>query len=298
MVRAKHAVELRLDVYGHVVGGLRRTATDVGGPVLVYLHGGGYTASYFDVPGYSALEVAAAAGLDAVALDRPGYRHTDPLPRRRDGIVDQAAFLTTALEALWIQHQSARSSGVVLVGHSIGAAVAVLVTARAAHLRFPLLGLALSGIGSVPYLKSALTRTLVRGTALAVRRVPRVPTFLTRAVLFGPAGSFAADAPARSHAVAAPGLTSEAADMYLWWPGHFPAAAAEVAVPVLYLQSEYDSLWSVSEESVREFAAAFARAPRVAVEIVKGAGHAVDQHYAGARVHAEYVAFAAACSTL
>lgn len=48
-------------------------------PVLVAIHGGTYTSQYFDVPGYSLIDRAIAAGFQIVALDRPGYGTTDAL---------------------------------------------------------------------------------------------------------------------------------------------------------------------------------------------------------------------------
>ncbi|WP_190171352.1 alpha/beta fold hydrolase [Streptomyces mirabilis] len=42
-------------------------------PLLVCLPGGGYNASYFDVPGYSLVDAARREGFPVVSLDRPGY---------------------------------------------------------------------------------------------------------------------------------------------------------------------------------------------------------------------------------
>src|ERR1700690_2289096 len=42
-------------------------------PLIIALPGGTYTSTYFDIPGYSLLDRAAALGIPIIALDRPGY---------------------------------------------------------------------------------------------------------------------------------------------------------------------------------------------------------------------------------
>lgn len=42
-------------------------------PLVVALHGGTYTSSYFDIPGASLFEKAAALEIPMIAPDRPGY---------------------------------------------------------------------------------------------------------------------------------------------------------------------------------------------------------------------------------
>jgi pimeloyl-ACP methyl ester carboxylesterase len=51
-------------------------------PLVVAIHGGTYTSAYFDVPGASLMERAAANGIPIVAPDRPGYVDSPILPRR------------------------------------------------------------------------------------------------------------------------------------------------------------------------------------------------------------------------
>lgn len=48
-------------------------ADDADLPLVVAVHGGGYTSAYFDVPGYSLLDRAAGLGVPVIAVDRPGY---------------------------------------------------------------------------------------------------------------------------------------------------------------------------------------------------------------------------------
>ena len=76
---------MRTDIDIRTPGGLRVTGIATGPgtqdtPLLVCLPGGSYTARYFDVPGFSLLDVADANGFTAIALDRPGYGGAIPSP--------------------------------------------------------------------------------------------------------------------------------------------------------------------------------------------------------------------------
>ena len=115
-------------LFGQVSGLARVSAPrSVGAhPLVVAIHGGTYTSRYFDVPGYSLMERAEANAIPIIAIDRPMYGRTPAIPGGKAGIAAQAAYLRDALPAAWAKF-GAGCSGVVLVGHSIGAAIAALV---------------------------------------------------------------------------------------------------------------------------------------------------------------------------
>jgi pimeloyl-ACP methyl ester carboxylesterase len=134
----------------HLFGGLSGRVRVASGkqlpdaPLLIAIHGGTYTSAYFDLPGYSLLARAAALGVPALALDRPGYGESPSLPLDHSSIQDQADALIVALEDAWRQY-GATTRGIVLVGHSIGGAIAISIAACSKTL--PLIGLAVSGVG-------------------------------------------------------------------------------------------------------------------------------------------------------
>ena len=70
-------------------------------PLVIAVHGGTYTSRYFDVPGYSLLDRAAANGIPILAIDRPMYGVTPALPNGEAGLVAQATYLRAALQDAW-----------------------------------------------------------------------------------------------------------------------------------------------------------------------------------------------------
>ncbi|WP_410575757.1 alpha/beta fold hydrolase [Amycolatopsis sp. cmx-4-61] len=84
-----------------------------GRPLIVALHGGTYTARYFDVAGSgggSFLDVAAAAGHRVVAFDRPGYGGSTPLDPGANTFERHAELLTAAIEAATRSREAGRCS--------------------------------------------------------------------------------------------------------------------------------------------------------------------------------------------
>ncbi|OLT33732.1 hypothetical protein BJF84_21675 [Rhodococcus sp. CUA-806] len=111
-------------------------------PLLVFLHGGGYDDRYFDIPGQSVIEQAAAAGYGAVSITRPGYPTDTASAADHPTFAQAAEILDDAISDAW--NEFGGGPGVVLVTHSIGSAVGLHLAAR--DLGFPLLGVATSAI--------------------------------------------------------------------------------------------------------------------------------------------------------
>lgn len=136
------------------IAALPDEATDQ--PLLVFVHGGGATSRSFDIPGHSQILRAARNGFPAYALDRPGYGGSEPLGLPADsdtGVLRAAAErLDQAVTELWQRHATT-APGVVVIGCSIGGAVATHLAALWSDQErpgWPLLGLALVDIGQLP----------------------------------------------------------------------------------------------------------------------------------------------------
>jgi pimeloyl-ACP methyl ester carboxylesterase len=266
----------------------RAAASDI--PLIVALHGGTYTSAYFDVPGYSLLDRAESLGIPIVAIDRPGYGRSTPLAPGDATHLRNAELLDSVIGHLWRDH-GAGSRGIVLIGHSIGGAIATLIAAR--QPRWPLLGLAVSGVGL----------HTMRGDAEAWAALPNTPTVampppFKDMKMFGAAGTYDAGAPDASRMADAPAPRQELIDIVSVWPQTVLEVAGRVLVPVHYRQAEQDNLWTVDEREVAGFAAAFARAPRVDAALVRGAGHCIDYHRRGAAFQLEQLAFALGCAVV
>ena len=264
------------------------TRDDCGAPLLVAIHGGTYTSAYFDVPGYSLLDRAAAAGMPIIALDRPGYGDTPMLAPAEMTIQGQARHLTQVLKSAWRSFGAGRP-GMVIVGHSIGAAISAAIASEPDGL--PLLGLAISGVGM-------RTPPEHRPMWEALPDIPLVdlPSELKDGVMFGPEGSFAADMPLASHIANTTAPKAELVDIVSTWQDIAPAILGAINVPVHYRQGEFDKLWIVDEGEVSAFAKALAKSPRVDAAMVRGYGHCLDFHRIGGNFQQQQLAFARQCS--
>src|SRR6202167_775923 len=139
---------MRTDIDVRTPSGLRLTGITTGPgtldtPLLVCLPGGSYTARYFDVPGFSLLDVAEANGFTAIALDRPGYSGSDALPADERTFARNAEVLSEAIAALWAEY-GAGHPGAFVISHSIGSAVTVHLAAH--HPAWPPPGVGETGV--------------------------------------------------------------------------------------------------------------------------------------------------------
>ena len=266
------------------LSGRSNGVVSAGGPLVIAIHGGTYHSAYFDLPGSSLLQRAAANGIAAVAVDRPGYQSSPMLAPEQMDIAGQAEFLAEALADVWQLH-GAGCSGIVLIGHSIGAAIAATVASVAPS--WPLLGLAISGVG-------LNTNPGDHERWLALPDLPLVdmPAAVKDQVMFGPSGSFAADMPAASHAANAPAPKAELLAITGEWHTAVRGVLGRIAVPVHYRQAEFDRLWIVDRREVDGFAACLSRSPLVDARMIEGVGHCIDFHRIGPAFQLQQLGFA------
>lgn len=257
-------------------------------PLIVAIHGGSYTSRYFDIGANSLLGRGASLGMPILALDRPGYGRTTPLPPADSDIAHNAERLDRALACLYERPEYGRTAGVVLVGHSIGAAVAVGIASR--RPRWPLLGIAISGIGLHPPPEVGAAWSSLPDISMV-----SVPPEAKDALMFGPAWTHEPDFPASSRVADAPTPRAELIDVVAGWPRAVHELAAAVTVPVHYRQAEFEKLWVVSGKEINDFAAAFSSAPFVDAGLFDGTGHCIDFHRVGPAFQLEQLAFALRC---
>ncbi|ADP83675.1 alpha/beta hydrolase [Pseudofrankia inefficax] len=256
-------------------------------PLVIALHGGTYTSTYFDVPGYSLLDRAAAVGVPVIAIDRPGYRGSSAIEPGESIILANADVLDHLVGELWDRYGNG-TCGVVLIGHSIGGAVVTALAARRPS--WPLLGIAVSGC-----LLQVPGESRAAWDALPDIPLVELPSPMKDVVMFGPDWTYPELMPAASHIADAPVPRAELLDITGGWIERVSSVAGQVNVPVHARQGEFDKLWITDEQQVAGFAAAFGAAPTVNARLVPSSGHCIDFHRSSASFQLEQLAFALAC---
>src|SRR5215471_4641908 len=119
------------------VGGQRLSGTDsrpAGAPraTIVALHGGGYSAGYWDHPldpAWSLLTLGTALGYRVAAIDRPGYGASHGLVGDDARMARQAEIALDLIDTL--RADTDTGAAVFLIGHSMGAVLALHIAASA-----------------------------------------------------------------------------------------------------------------------------------------------------------------------
>lgn len=253
-------------------------------PLVVCIPGGSYNAHYFDVPGHSLLQAASERGFPVVALDRPGYGGSSP-QAGGPSFAQNAVVLSEAIGVLWAAHQDT-APGVVLIGHSMGGAVALHIAAS--ERSWPLLGVSITGIHTdAPEVVAAAWASIPDGIEVAFSDDQRVQ------FMYGPADSYDPTVVGAAAPSAEKIPVEELREVVDGWITDFAELAPRVDVPVHYALTEHDHLWNSTAENVASFGAAFTGAPSVLTEHVPGVGHNIDHHHGSDAFHARQLDFAA-----
>lgn len=276
--------------FGRVSGRARLAAEDaaLNLPLIVAVHGGTYDSAYFDVPGHSLLDRAEANGIPIIAVDRPGYGSTPLLPRSETVLTGQAKFMAGAVEDIWRIHGAGRA-GIVVIAHSIGAAISSIMASE--PVGFPLLGLAISGVG----MRTPPEHRAMWESFPDLDHVD-VPDPAKDQVMFGPEGGFDARVPEATHYTNRPTPKVELVDIVSRWQEIAPTVLGAIPVPVHYRQGEHDRLWINGQREVDEFCRALTASPHVDGAMEQGMGHCLDFHHVSAAFQLEQLAFALRCA--
>ncbi|MGX9888725.1 alpha/beta hydrolase [Streptomyces sp. NPDC002276] len=255
-----------------------------GMPLLVCLPGGGYNASYFDVPGYSLMDAARREGFPVVSLDRPGYGGSTAL-KGEISFRRNAQALQEAITDLWRRHLP-NAPGIVLVGHSVGGAIALHLAAG--DRAWPLLGISVTGIHHESQRSNEALKSAPPGSSMEFSR-----EHLLR-FMYGPEDTYDPGVLDIAKHTESPVPVAELVEVAGQWGTDFAGIAAKIEVPVHYGLAEHEGFWHSSDASVAAFGNAFTAAPSVTARRVLGSGHNIDHHYVGAAFHKEQLDFARA----
>ena len=124
-------------------------------PLIIAIHGGTYSASYFFADEqHSAAPLASALQVPFLAINRPGYKGSTPIPTVPEGssyLQEVGKYLHhEILPALWKRYASeVGASCLVLLTHSLGSPGAIVAASLNVESNlYPLAGLIMSGVGS------------------------------------------------------------------------------------------------------------------------------------------------------
>ncbi|PMD37032.1 hypothetical protein L207DRAFT_515467 [Hyaloscypha variabilis F] len=253
-------------------------------PLVVAVHGGSYTSDYFDADGnHSIRHLSESLGIPVIAIDRPCYQSTPPLPAtlaHSSFIQDQGRYLhQTILPFLWKQHASSLDvSSIFLYAHSIGGAIAVVTASLHESLQqpalYPLCGISISGVGSnvkrLPMEEFNMDLQKMKGISL------RFPNAQKDVMMLGPSNLYDPAILKQTERLQHEILLEELYDINVLWPDYWRKYAAEVEVSVLYTLGEYDSLWNNTDQDVKDFAAGFVKATSVEAKRLLLAPHCIE----------------------
>lgn len=263
-------------------------------PLLIAIHGIGYDARYFDAEGMSVHERATAAGFSMLSITRPGYPATEESALTQPTFAESAHIVSSAIDEFWSGHDGG-CPGVVLVGHSVGGAITIHIAAQMSmdtnrHI-WPLLGIAISGIGNLPS-PAAVARfgSAPRNIAMTL------PYSLARAAFYGPPESLLAVSDDVFENLLVPSPSADAVEVNSTWQDDFPELARSIHVPVHVTLAQLDPLWEVNESKLDEMAGEFTHAPWVVSQIVPDTGHNIEHHRSGISYSDEVFDFAWRCA--
>ena len=252
--------------------------------VIVAIHGGGTTATYFDCPGHPSLSLlrsGASAGFTVVALDRPGYGSSAPYP---DAVTLPEQRVNLAYGAVdRILGEKPRGAGVFLMGHSGGCELVMRMSAdeRGADL----LGIELAGTGRTYHPEA---REILK---IATRE--RRPAGL-RQLLWHPEELYPPEVlTGATVSPTAPAYEEQMAST--WARDDFPALAPAVGVPVHFTIAEHEKVWQNDAKAITEIAALFSASPGFSVHRQADAGHNLSLGHSAADYHAAVFSFVNYC---
>lgn len=254
-------------------------------PLLVCIPGGSYNSRYFDVQGHSLITAAHDAGFSIVALDRPGYQGSDPL-EGDISFAKNALVIDAAIAELWKRYAET-TTGVVLIGHSIGGAIAIHIASGSPA--WPLRGISVTSIHTdAPEHVAQAWNSIPADATIPFSRDQRIQ------FMYGPEGTY--DPAVVDGAEFSTDMipVAELLEVVGNWTTDFAALASRVTVPVHYALAEHEALWISTDENVDVFREAFTASPSVLAEHVLGTGHNIDHHKDSQEFHARQLTFARA----
>lgn len=293
---------------GKVVSGLHSlppstsTTTTAPKPLIVALHGGTYTAKYFDVDSTHTASIASnGLGVPFVAINRPSYDISTPvsIPEGSSYAEESGLWLhREVLPVVWTEFGAPRGcTCIVLHAHSMGTMPALIAAGLHAteesQKSYPFGGITLSGFGSQP------------GPPPPTGPPPDSDGPPPETIVFPPEvkdsimlqeGHADPEIYKYTNELNHPMPAAEMASAMAVYLPRWREMAGAVQVPVMVGFAGNDLMWKGTEEHLHEFTAAFKRSERVDGSVVKGAPHNMEMSYWANGWYARCFGFALECA--
>ena len=247
---------------------------------VLALPGGGYGAWYWDHPLHpqaSLLRLGSLLGFRVIAVDRPGYGASSALGGDRLTVPAQAQLLN---ELAAQSHAAGEAgAGVFLVGHSLGAIMALEMAAGEPS--YPLIGVAVSGvpIRYPDYMVAGLEQQPIGGTHLPGHDAETIAR-----MFYGPDGTYDPRILVFDVDHQAPVPVPEFLNAKTY-PLVFPVVAPRIRVPVQYVIAENEASSVGGTVMLSEAARRFSASRRVDAWEQSSAGHCVSLHLVARAYH-------------
>ena len=260
----------------NAVGGTLLRPVGEARSLVACIHGGGCHSGYFESGTPNLAGSLVEAGHAVLLVDRPGT-HGRPLLDEERPLAPSVSPIGDFIGMVAGDH--APGLPVVLVGHSIGGALALTIAAEAPAWR--LTAVAVSGIGDEP------------PPLVVAWPAGREDALSTEAAGFflGAEGSYDWRGLTRLRKVASPWHVTERLEVVREWPALWRAVAPRVKVAVQLRLAEGEKIWMTGECVVRRMAAAFTSAPEVDAALLPEGGHLYEFHKRGPELVAAQVVF-------
>ncbi|MCJ1484289.1 hypothetical protein MMC06_004457 [Schaereria dolodes] len=271
-------------------------------PLIVAIHGGAYSSSYFFADSeHSALPFSIARGIPLIAINRPGYKDSTPLPSVPSDssfIREEGKYLHNyVLPAIWKKYAVLLGvSSIVLHMHSFGALGAVIAAAlytdEVKRKTYSLAGLVISGIGTTGQQPDEAVRRLL------AKKPPRaaLPCGNGDTTMLQTSRERVLDSDSIGRETSDSKTSfAEAYDARELWVDYWMDYATRVGVPVMYALTEMEKYCEQSKGYTQKLAAVFERNYKAERSSIVGAPQATELNYMSKGWYGRVFGFAIEC---
>jgi pimeloyl-ACP methyl ester carboxylesterase len=279
-------VQVRYELGSNTLSGLETVPDGQPRATILALHGGGYSAQYWDHPidpSSSLLTLGALLGYRVVAIDRPGYGVSEGLVGDDVRVARQVPLLFGLIDEL--ERSGPIGAGCFLVGHSMGSIVAIHMAASSRGAE--LCGMEISGVPlRLPDDMAMTEASLAAGPDF----LPESPVEFRRRLFYGPDASFDPAILDADATMSRPVPAAEIIDAVRCGVDT-AVLAPEVTIPVQFTRAAHEASSVGGEEVLAAAETLFTSSSRFVGHWQVGSGHNISLHRVARAYHLRTVAF-------